>query len=256
MGTLPARNFLSSLLRLPTQETKFLWIIVGLFPLSLALSNILSTAKLVEIVPEINLFGLTIPALILSGGTALFPIMYVFSDVLTEIYGYKVCRKVIWLGFFSIGFTTAAVFFVDALPGASFWKGDSAYKDMFLNVWRINVASFMAYWVGEFLNSYVLAKLKLRESKERSNRHMAGRFVLSTALGQAADTAIFTTVAFAGIVGNEMLVQMIIGTWIFKVIWEVVALPVTIPLVKKLKEIEEIDTFDEGTDFNPLHLQD
>lgn len=244
--------FLEQALQSPVPQSKYLWVISGMFVLCLALSNIMSTAKLVQGWPAFEILGVTVPGFVLSGGTVLFPIMYLFSNVLTEVYGYKTCRKIIWLGFFGIGFTTSLILLVYRLPGASFWQHDAAFETMFLNVWRINLASFTAYWSGEFLNSYVIAKLKLSESEGNSNRHMARRFVFSTILGQAVDTLLFNTISFAGIVPTGNLIEMIFLGWVFKVVWEIVALPLTLPIVRGLKRAEGIDYFDRHTNFSPF----
>lgn len=220
---------------------KYLVLISGMFSSVLILSNILSNAKVVTVGP------FTLP-----GGTVLFPIAYVFGDLLTEVYGYSTSRKVIWTGFFSQVLTASTIILVGLLPAAPFWENQEAYEKILSGVYRINIASVLAYFSGEFFNSFVLAKMKVLTK----GRHMGVRFVASTVVGEIVDSVIFFSVAFAGIYGFSELFIMGLSGFAFKVLWEIVALPVTIPFVNWLKRQENEDFYDLDTNFNPFHLSD
>jgi uncharacterized integral membrane protein (TIGR00697 family) len=179
------------------------------------------------------------------------PIICIFGDVLTEVYGYNVTRKVIWTGFFCellmVLFYTLAV----ALPPAPFWPNQPGYASTLGGVPRLVLASITAYFAGEFCNSYILAKLKLRTA----GRGVAWRFVLSTAIGQALDTSLFVSIAFYGTMPLPALITAGLTTWAIKIAWEVITLPITLPAVRWLKRVEHEDYYDRETNFNPFHLQ-
>lgn len=217
---------------------KYFSFITGIFCAALIVSNVLDT-KFFQI-------GSTaFPA-----GIILFPVVYVFGDVFTEVYGYKQSRKAIWAGFFSLLILVVTLEIARQLPPADFWKDQAAFEIILGKVWRIAAASITAYLCGEFVNSFTVAKLKLKQQ----GKSMPIRFVTSTVLGQAVDTAVFIIIAFAGTMPVAAMVTVFLSAWAFKVIWEVVALPITIPLVKWLKRSEDEDYFDEGTNFNPFRL--
>lgn len=197
--------------------------------------------------------------LILAGGTLFYPLTYIFADTLTEVYGYNATRKTIWCGFAALLYFTAAAYIVQILPAAPYWTHQNAYETILGSVWQINAASLLAYLCGEFCNSTIVAKMKLRAAKhvpegQDVNRGMGLRFMASTTVGQLFDSLIFVT---AGFVGSDMplnqMANMFISTWIFKVLWELVALRWTIKFVKRLKIKEGTDALDRDTDFNPLH---
>jgi len=217
---------------------KFLPIITGIFTATLLISNTLDT-KIFQ------LGSFELPA-----GIILFPLAYLFGDVLTEVYGYAASRKVIWTGFFSLLLMVAAYTAAVHLPPAGFWKDQDAFGTILAQVPRIVLASITAYFLGEFCNSYVLAKIKVK----MEGRGMAWRFVLSTIVGQAVDTSTFVLVAFLGVFSGKELLSVTISGWAFKVAWEIIALPITLPIVRKLKRVENEDYFDKDTNFNPFHL--
>lgn len=217
---------------------KYFSIITGIFCAALVVSNVLDT-KFFQI-------GSTaFPA-----GIILFPIVYVFGDIFTEVYGYKQSRKAIWTGFFSLLILVVTLEIARQLPPADFWKDQAAFESILGKVWRIALASVAAYLSGEFVNSFTMAKMKLKQN----GKGMPIRFVLSTVFGQGVDTAVFIIIAFAGIMPVGAMFTVFLSAWAFKVIWEVVALPITIPLVKWLKKAEDEDYFDEGTNFNPFKI--
>ena len=217
---------------------KYFSVITGIFAASLVISNILDT-KFFQI-------GETaFPA-----GIILFPIVYVFGDIFTEVYGYAQSRKAIWTGFFSL--LIMVIFFKIArvLPAASFWENQEAFDTLLVKVPRIVAASITAYFVGEFSNSFTMAKLKLRQK----GKSMPVRFVLSTLVGQFFDTSVFIIIAFAGTMKIGDMIIVFISAWLFKVAWEVIVLPLSLPLVKWLKKVENEDYYDEHTNFNPFKL--
>jgi queuosine precursor transporter len=187
----------------------------------------------------------------LTAGIVIFPLSYVLGDVLTEVWGYAAARRVIWLGFACNAIMVAAIWAGGALPAAPFWKGQAAYDEIFGLTPRILVASFVAYLVGEFANSFVLAKMKIATR----GRWLWTRTIGSTVVGQALDSAIFVTLAFGGALPGVMLAQVIAGQWIFKVAYEAAVTPLTYAAVAWLKAREGVDTFDHDTDFNPIRLR-
>lgn len=217
---------------------KYYAVITGLFSACLVISNILDT--------KIFMLG----KLDLPGGIILFPIVYVFGDILTEVYGYSSSRKVIWTGFCALALMVIASTIVKLLPSASFWTLQPEYEHILGKVPRIIAASISAYFLGEFTNSFVLAKLKVRSD----GKNMPVRFVASTFFGQFVDTSVFVVIAFAGSMAAVDLVSITISGWLFKVVWEIIALPITLPVVKWLKKVENEDYFDRETNFNPFKI--
>jgi uncharacterized integral membrane protein (TIGR00697 family) len=192
----------------------------------------------------------TVGGLTLTAGIVIFPISYVVSDVLTEVWGYAATRRVIWLGFACNALLVAAVWLGGELPAAPFWKGQAAYEEILGHAPRILLASFVAYLVGEFANAFVLARLKVATG----GRWLWVRTIGSTVVGQGLDSAVFVTLAFAGGVPAAGLLGIIGAQWAVKVAYEAAATPLTYAAVGWLKSREEIDTFDYHTDFNPLKL--
>lgn len=218
---------------------KYYSVITGLFTACLLISNTLDT--------KIFMFS----SLALPAGIILFPLAYLFGDVLTEVYGYSSSRKVIWTGFFSLLLMIVFYEIARNLTPAPFWKNQSSFDTIFSHVPRIVIASISAYFIGEFCNSFVLAKLKIKQSGSK----MWLRFIASTIVGQAVDTTVFVLIAFYGSMIFSEMIQVIISAWLFKVIWEVIALPITLPIVKWLKKVENEDYFDTNTDFNPFNVK-
>ena len=189
-------------------------------------------------------------SLTLTAGIVLFPISYIVGDVLTEVWGYAATRKLIWLGFACNALMVAAIWAGGALPPAPFWKGQAAYDEILGQAPRILVASLVAYLIGEFANAYVLARLKIATA----GRWLWVRTIGSTVVGEGLDSLVFVTLAFTGTVATGSLVVIVINQWLIKVVYEGIATPLTYAAVGWLKSRERVDTFDIGTDFNPLKL--
>ena len=217
---------------------KHLDTITALFVTVLLISNVTST-KIV------NLWLFTF-----DGGTILFPLSYIFSDILTEVYGYSRSRKVIWLGFFSALLMSITFIIVGALPPATDWSYQDAYDHILGLTPRIVLASLVAYFAGEFANSFILAKLKLLTQ----GKWLWTRTIGSTLVGQILDTALFILIAFTGIVSNNLLVTLIVSNYAFKCGVEILFTPVTYWLSGWLKQQEREDYYDTNTDFNPFRL--
>jgi uncharacterized integral membrane protein (TIGR00697 family) len=185
-----------------------------------------------------------------GAGVLFFPISYIIGDVLTEVYGYARARRVIWTGFAALAFMAFMAWVVVSLPPADGWPGQSSYEFVFGNSWRIVLASMTAFWVGEFANSYVLARMKIWTA----GRFLWARTIGSTIVGQGLDSLIFYPLAFYGLAGwpPEQLYQVVLSQWLIKTAWEAALTPVTYLVVGALKRREGVDVFDEGTDFTPF----
>nr|WP_228035661.1 queuosine precursor transporter [Oculatella sp. LEGE 06141] len=185
-----------------------------------------------------------------DGGTILFPLSYIFGDVLTEVYGYGRSRKVIWLGFISALLMSVTFMVVGALPPAAEWSYQESYEQILGLTPRIVAASLIAYFAGEFSNSFILAKLKIRTR----GRWLWTRTISSTLVGQVVDTALFILIAFTGIFPNALLWTLIVSNYIFKCGVEILFTPVTYWMTGWLKQQEQEDHYDIQTDFNPFHI--
>ena len=213
--------------------------ITALFAVILIVSNIAST--------KITAFwGLTLDA-----GTLLFPLSYIFGDILTEVYGYAASRRVIWIGFVGSFLASAIFMLVAVLPSAPDWGNQDAYMAILGLTPRIVAASLLAYLVGQFANSYVLARMKVMTE----GKWLAARTIGSTLVGELLDSAIFVVAAFFGVFTNDIIVPLIVSNYIFKVGVEVVFTPLTYAIVAYLKRTECVDTYDRGTNFNPFRLR-
>jgi uncharacterized integral membrane protein (TIGR00697 family) len=217
------------------------------FVVVLVCSNLIGPAKAAQI--ELPLLG----AVTFGAGVLFFPISYVFGDVLTEVYGYSRARKVIWSGFAALMFAAVMASVVVNLPPAPGWPNQKVYEIAFGNTWRIALASMFAYFCGEFVNSYVLAKMKVMTE----GRWQGGRFVASTVAGEAVDSALFYPLAFynSGIMPNELVLTLVVSQFIAKTGVEVAFLPITYRIVAFLKRAEQEDYYDRDTDFNPFHVE-
>ncbi len=215
-------------------------VIAAVFVTALITANIIAV-KLVSV------FGLILPAAVV-----IFPVSYIFGDILTEVYGYRQARRVIWLGFFCNLLAVIAIWLGQVLPAASFWDAQAAYERILGYTPRLLAASFLAYLVGEFANAFVLAKMKIATQ----GRWLWTRTVGSTLVGQGLDSLVFITLAFVGTIPPEGLVTAIITQWLFKTGYEIVATPLTYAIVTRLKWIEGIDVYDYDTRFNPVLLRD
>lgn len=214
--------------------------VMAAFCVILVLSNVVGAAKVA------TLGGLTFGA-----GILFFPLSYVIGDVLTEIYGYARARRVIWAGFAATFFAAVMCWVIVAMPPAPGWEGQEVYEAAFGQVWRIVGASMIAFWAGEFVNSYVLARMKLWTR----GKHLWSRTIGSTVFGQGVDSLIFYPLAFLGVWTTEQVLLVMVTNWGLKVLWEVVLTPVTYAVVGFLKRREGVDVFDEGTDFTPFRTR-
>jgi uncharacterized integral membrane protein (TIGR00697 family) len=176
---------------------------------------------------------------------------YVIGDVLTEVYGYARARRCIWVGFSALLFMAFMSWVVVSLPPAPGWTGQAAYESVFGQVPRIVFASIIAFWAGEFVNSYVLARMKIWTQ----GKHLWSRTIGSTIFGQGVDSLIFYPLAFWGVWQSDQVMTVLVTNWLLKVSWEVVLTPMTYVVVNRLKRHEGVDLFDEGTDFTPFKTQ-
>lgn len=220
----------------PARYSSWFILVVAIFITCLITANIIA-------VKLIGVFGLVLPAAII-----IFPVSYIFGDVLTEVYGYSQARRVIWLGFLCNLIAVIAIWLGQMLPAVPFWSGQGAYEQILGYAPRLLVASFLAYLVGEFANSFVLAKMKIATG----GRWLWSRTIGSTLVGEGLDSGIFITLAFIGTIPADGLVTAIIAQWLLKSGYEVLATPLTYALVNFLKRREGLDTFDYRTRFNPL----
>jgi queuosine precursor transporter len=235
----------------------FDYILVG-FVAILLLSNLIGAAKLATV------WGFTFGA-----GILFFPVSYVIGDVLTEVYGYANARRCVWMGFFALLFMAFMSWVVVAMPPAASWgcasssdpmfasqvaeKGAGAvcqttYDSVFGSTWRIVLASLIAFWAGEFVNSFVLARMKVLTK----GKHLWSRTIGSTFFGQAVDSAIFYPIAFLGTWETRDVLMVATTNWLLKVVWEAALTPVTYAVVGWLKAREGVDVFDTGTEFSPF----
>ena len=217
---------------------KYLAFITAFFSVVLILSNITSTKIL-----SLGWFSF-------DGGTLLFPLSYIFGDVLTEVYGYARSRRVIWTGFFMNVLMVLVFWIVGMLPPAFDLGNQAAYDAILGVVPRIVLGSLCAYLVGEFLNSYVLAKLKVKTA----GKYFGVRAIGSTLIGEFFDTSIFLIIAFAGVLPWSLIWIIWVSNYIFKVGIEIIFLPLTYRVVAFLKRKENEDYYDRETNFNPLKL--
>ena len=213
-------------------------VVVALFVTALITANV-TAVKL------IGMFGLVLPAAVV-----VFPISYICGDVLTEIYGYRAARRVIWLGFLCNLLAVAAIYLGGILPAAPFWQGQEAYETILGYTPRLLAASFLAYLVGEFANSYVLARMKVATD----GRWLWSRTLGSTLVGQGLDSLVFIVLAFTGTIPLGAMVSAIVAQWLVKSAYEALATPLTYGVVNRLKRIEGIDVYDRDTSFNPLPI--
>ena len=209
---------------------------------------VLLCSDLIGVGKVCTLFGYSFGA-----GVLFFPLSYLFDDILTEVYGYALARRVIWAGFAALLFASLMSWVIVRLPPAPGWLQQSEYEDIFGQTPRIVLASLMAFWAGEFANSYVLAKLKLKTA----GRFLWLRTIGSTIVGEGFDSLIFYPVAFLGARNwpVRLVFAVMVANYLLKVAWEVVATPVTYRIVSFLKRVEHEDYFDRATDFNPFTLE-
>jgi len=229
---------------------RFYDIVMALFVTVLLLSNLLSSAKIIDLHTSIG----PIP-LVFDAGTLVFPISYIFGDILTEVYGYRRSRRVIWMGFFATALMGLFVWLAGALPGEPGWEaavGQDAYNAVLGGISGLIVASLVAYFVGEFSNSYVLAKMKILTR----GRWLPTRTIGSTLVGEAVDTTTFFIIAtLLGVFPSDIFLSLVLTNYILKVGIEILFTPLTIQIVNALKRAEQEDYYDYNTDFNPFHVE-
>jgi hypothetical protein len=185
---------------------------------------------------------------VFAGAIFIFPISYIFGDILTEVYGYKASRKIIWSGFVALVFMALCYWLVQALPAPAFWQNQTAYEMILGTVPRIVFGSIIAYFVGEFSNSYVLSRMKIWSN----GKHLWMRTIGSTIVGEGVDSLIFGIIAFAGTIPFSSLLILILSGYIAKVVYEVILTPVTYVIVNRLKKAEGIDVYDRSISYNPF----
>ena len=224
-------------------------LILGAFVAVLLCSNLIGPAKVVQL--DLPFFGKTD----FGAGNLFFPLSYIFGDILTEVYGYALARRVIWAGFGAMLFATVMTWVVLAMPASPNEPFSAqlqpALETCFGGGWRIALGSIIAFFVGDFLNSYVLAKMKVR----MGGKHPWARFIGSTFVGQGVDSLIFYPIAFMGIWSPEKVLGVMLINWILKILVEAVMTPVTTIVCAKLKQAEGVDAFDTDTDFTPFSLK-
>ena len=231
-----------------TQKTyRYYDLVMVAFVTILICSNLIGPAKIAQL--DLPVLGVVT----FGAGVLFFPISYVFGDVLTEVYGYDRARKVIWAGFAGLAFASFMATVVVALPPAPFWNNQAAYEVAFGSTWRIVLASMFAYFCGEFVNSFVLAKMKILTK----GRWLWTRTIGSTIFGEAVDSALFYPLAFygTGIIPDDKLPLVMLAQFVTKVGVEVVFTPVTYKIVNALKRVEHEDYYDRRTNFNPFALK-
>ncbi len=244
------------------QTYRYFDLVMALFVAVLLISNVASSAKMVD-------WGVSLGNLRLAfdAGTILFPISYIFGDILTEVYGYRRSRRIIWIGFACNALMAATLALVGVLPGESEWRNglsvvvraggqaggaDLAYRYLLGATPRIVLGSLVAYFAGEFSNSYLLAKMKLWTR----GRWLWSRTISSTLVGQGVDTLLFVLIAFAGTWSGQLLGEVMVTNYLFKVGVEAAMTPLTYRVVNALKRAEQEDYYDYDTDFNPFRLRE
>ena len=235
-----------------TKSYRFFDIILGIFIAVLLISNIASSAKIVDLGFSIRNIQMAFDA-----GTILFPIGYVFGDILTEVYGYQRSRRVIWTGFFALALAAVIFWVISILPGEVTWQGyagDQAYQSILggMSSGGIVLASLAGFWLGEFSNSFILAKMKILTR----GRWLWSRTIGSTLVGELVDTVMFVVVASAfGVFPWSLFLTLTLTNYLFKVAVEVLMTPVTYLIVRALKRAEGEDYYDRDTNFNPFVMQ-
>ena len=229
---------------LSNRPMRYFDFVMAAFVAILLLSNVLGAGKVAEVnLPIIGDWPF-------GAGILFFPLGYLIGDILTEVYGYARARRCVWVGFSALLFMALMSWVVVTLPPAPDWKGQAAYDQVFGQVPRIVFASLIAFWFGEFANSFVLARMKVWTNGEK----LWTRTIGSTVIGQAVDSIVFYPLAFLGASGwtPELVLKVMITNWALKVGWEVLLTPLTYAVVGFLKRAEQVDVFDEHTDFSPF----
>lgn len=226
---------------------RYLDLVMVAFVTVLVCSNLIGPGKVTQITMPV------VGTLTFGAGVLFFPISFIFGDILTEVYGYDASRRVIWAGFAALAFASVMAWMVVALPAAPFWHDQPAYEAAFGSAWRISLASLVAFWSGEFVNSYVLAKMKILTK----GRWLWTRTIGSTIFGEAVDSMLFFPLAFygSGDFPDDKMAMIVFAQFLSKVAVEVAFTPVTYRVVAWLKAAEHEDYYDYKTDFNPFTLK-
>ena len=211
-----------------------------LFCVCLIASNLFATK-------QISILGIS-----LTGGLLVFPLSYIVNDCVSEVWGYKKARLLIWTGFVMNFFFVIMGFVCDIIPGASYYENEAGFHAVFGLAPRIAIASFCAFLAGSFLNAIVMSKMKVNSQ----GRHFSWRAILSTIVGEGADSIIFFPLALGGVIPNNELLLMMVWQVVLKTVYEILILPFTIHVVKYIKKHEGIDTFDTDISYNPLKIKD
>jgi len=223
-----------------SKNSKYFFFIAVLFIAILMISNTV-VVKLIGVGP-----------FVFTGAFLIFPLSYIFGDILTEVYGFKVTRKLIWAGFLTQILMALCYWLVQIMPSASVWSGQVAYETILGVVPRIVFASIVAYCAGEFANSYIMSKMKILTN----GKYLWTRTIGSTVVGQLLDSSIFLLLAFAGTIPMSVIFSMIVVMYVGKVVYEVILTPLTYLVVRKLKQAEGMDVYDRGIDYNPFRLRE
>ena len=229
----------------PKRQYRYYDLVMAAFVTVLLCANLIGPAKITQL--ELPLIGMVT----FGAGVLFFPISYIFGDILTEVYGYARARKVVWAGFAALIFASFMSWAVVSFPPAAGWGNQAAYEAVYGQVPRIVLASLVAFWAGELVNSYVLAKMKLATK----GRFLWMRTIGSTLAGEALDSMIFYTIAFYGVWSNDLLLTVMATNYLIKCGWEALATPITYRIVNWLKRVEHEDYYDRDTDFNPFTLK-
>jgi hypothetical protein len=221
------------------RDYRYYDLVMAAFVTVLLCSNVIGAAKVC-----------TVAGFTFGAGILFFPISYFFNDILTEVYGYARSRKVVWAGFTAVGFASFMSWVVTALPPAAGWPHQAAYMTVFGQTPRIVIASMLAFFAGEFMNSFVLAKMKVASE----GRQLWKRTIGSTAVGELVDSLVFYPLAFLGDWTPQLVLTVMATNYVLKVLWEILATPLTYKVVGWLKKAEQEDYYDRDTDFTPFSL--
>ena len=233
----------------PEKSYRYFDILMAVFVTVLVVSNVASSAKIVDL--KFSVLGVPMA---FDAGTLLYPLSYIFSDVLTEVYGYKRSRRVIWVGFFCLALSAGVFALVGYLPGEVTWQGyagDAAYAVILggMSSGAIVIGSLAGYWSGEFTNSFTLAKMKILTN----GRHLWARTIGSTLVGELVDSAVFVTVAcLFDVFPWSLFLTLVLTNYLIKCTVETLMTPVTYTVINQLKRVEQEDYYDRGTNFNPF----
>ncbi len=226
---------------------KYYDLVMAAFVTVLIAANIIGPAKISQL--DLPIFGV----ITFGAGVLFFPISFIFGDILTEVYGYAAARRVIWAGFAGLAFASLMAWVVVALPPAPFWENQEVYEIAFGSAWRVALASLIAFWAGEFANSFVMAKMKILTQ----GKYLWSRTIGSTIVGEGVDSILFYPLAFynSGIIPNDKLILVMFAQFVAKTLVEIVFTPFIYKIINFLKKKEGVDHYDHDTNFNPFRLR-